>query len=423
MVAGLRISVEISENRSIRIRGPARISVIDGECYISGAKLLKGSQIIVSAYKSQAIYSRSRARVEIELGEGAGVDVAKPEEEPLFEWLEAAYKLAAKGSRVVVIGPTESGKTSFSVLLANIAIEQGLRPCIVDGDVGQEDIGPPGFVALSCPSKQFVWLRDLEPQAMRFIGHNNPLMGSYRLVASIADLVSKASNQGDLIVINTDGWVSSPQAIEMKLDIARYVEASHIVALAGGSFMGHLPRKGFAEIVVLRSPQGVRVRSREERRVLRSQAYKKAFEGSVQRSFSIGEVIITGSCLFSGNPVSGEELSQLSEALSVKVLYASILENTIYALTEGGRESDKPLRLRDGREVVVIPKGSEKGLLCSLVSRTREEFPCIVDSIDTESLRINVVTRYQGDVSAIIIGRIKLDESYEDSWRGSRCQI
>ena len=423
MVAGLRISVEISENRSIRVRGPARISVVDGECYISGARLSKGSRIIISMYKSQAIYSRTRALAEIELGEGAGVDVAKPEEEPLFEWLEAAYKLATKGSRVVVIGPTESGKTSFSSLLANVSLEKGLRPCIIDGDIGQEDIGPPGFVALSCPSSQFVWLRDLEPQAMRFVGYNNPLMGSSRLVASIADLSLKASSQGDLVIINTDGWVSTPQAIEIKLDIARYAGATHIVALAGGSFVRHFPKTGFAEVVVLRSPQNIRTRSREERRTLRSQAYRKAFEGSVVRSFMVGEVIVSGSCLFSGNPVPKEELPQLSETLSARVLYASILENTIYALAEGWREGDRPVRLKDGREVVVIPRGGEKGLLCSLISSTRDEYPCIVDSIDPESMRINVVTKYQGDVNAILVGRIRLDEGYEDSWRGPRCPI
>ncbi len=423
MVTGLRISTEISENRSIRVRGPARVSVVDGECYISGARLSKGSQIVISAYKSQAIYARSRALVEVELGEGSGVDVARPEEEPLFEWLEAAYRLAVKGSRVIVIGPVESGKTSFSTLLANIALERGLRPCIIDSDIGQEDIGPPGFVALSCPSRQFVWLRDLGPQALRFVGYNNPSMGASRLIASIADLSAKASSQGDLVVINTDGWVSSPQAIEMKLDIARYVGATHIVVLAGGSFVGHLPKLGSPEILILRSPQGVKTRSREERRMLRTQAYRKAFEGSMVRSFKIGEVLIEGSCLLTGSPIAREELSQISEALSAKVIYASMLENTIYALVESGRESDRILRLRDGREVIAIPRGGEKGLLCSLVSRGGNEYPCIVDSIDLDSMVISVVTKYQGDVSSIVIGRIRLDEGYEDIWRGSRCPI
>ncbi|MEM1611285.1 MAG: Clp1/GlmU family protein, partial [Sulfolobales archaeon] len=236
----MRVLIEISEGRSARVRGPARISIADGECYITGARLSKGSQVVVSAYKSIAIYAKTSARVEVELGEGGGVDVAKPEEEPLLEWVEAAGRIASKGSKVVVIGPIESGKTTFTTLLANIAIEKGLKPCIVDADVGQEDIGPPGFIALSCPSKQFVWLRDLEPMSMRFVGHNNPSMGGSRLIAAIADLALKASTMGDLVVINTDGWVSSPQAIEMKLDIARFIGATHIVALAGGSFIGSI---------------------------------------------------------------------------------------------------------------------------------------------------------------------------------------
>ncbi len=419
----MRVSIEISEGRSARVKGPARISIADGECYITGARLSKGSQVVVSAYKSLAIYARTSAKIDVELGEGGGVDVARPEEEPLLEWVEAAEKIASKGSKIVVIGPVESGKTTFTTLVANTAIERGLRPCIVDADVGQEDIGSPGFIALSCPTKQFVWLRDLEPISMRFIGHNTPSMGASRLVAAVADLALKGSAIGDLVVINTDGWISAQQAIEMKLDIARFVGATHIVALAGGSFIGSMPRKGLAEIIILRSPQGIRTRSREERKILRSQAYRKAFEGSTMRSLSISDVTIIGSCLLSGTPMSKEEVSQLSEILGVNVLYATTLEGIIYALVDGGREVERAVKLRDGREVIQIQKGGEKGLLCSAISRTGDEYPCIVDALDIASNKINIVTRYQGEIAAIVIGRIRVDEMFEDSWRGSRCPI
>mgnify|MGYP000207819932 CR=1 FL=1 len=419
----MRVSIEVSGGRSVRVKGPARISIADGECYITGARLSKGSQVVVSAYKSLAIYARTSAKIDVELGEGGGVDVARPEEEPLLEWVEAAEKIASKGSKIVVIGPVESGKTTFTTLVANTTIEKGLRPCIVDADVGQEDIGPPGFIALSCPTKQFVWLRDLEPMSMRFIGHNTPSIGASRLVAAVADLALKGSAIGDLVVINTDGWISAPQAIEMKLDIARFVGATHIVALAGGSFIGPLSRKGLAEIIILRSPQGVRTRSREERKILRSQAYRKAFEGSTVRSLNISDVTIIGSCLLSGTPMPKEEISQLSEILGVNVLYASTLEGAIYALVEGGREVERAVKLRDGREVIQIQKGGEKGLLCSAISKTGDEHPCIVEALDIASNKINIVTRYQGEIAAMVIGRIKVDETFEDSWRGSRCPI
>jgi polynucleotide 5'-hydroxyl-kinase GRC3/NOL9 len=419
----VKVSIDISGGRSARVRGPARISIVDGECYVAGARLSKGSQVVVSSYKSLAIYARSDAKVDVELGEGGGVDVARPEDEPLLEWVDAAGRIASKGSTIVVIGPTESGKTTFTTLLANTAIEKGLRPCIVDADIGQEDIGPPGFIALSCPSRQFVWLRDLEPMSMRFVGYNAPSMGASRLIASIADLASRGSSIGDLVVINTDGWVSLPQAIEMKLDIARFVRATHIVALAGGSYIGSISRKGVGEMIILRSPQGIRTRTREERRILRSQAYRKAFEGSTMRSLNISDIMIIGSCLLTGTPLPKEEISQISEILGVNILYATSLEETIYALVEGSRDVDRPIKLRDGREVIQIPRGGEKGLLCSVISREGNEYPCILDSVDPISNRINIVTKYQGEAVAIAIGRIKVDEAYEDSWRGSRCPI
>jgi hypothetical protein len=58
----MRVSIEVSGGRSVRVKGPARISIADGECYITGARLSKGSQVVVSAYKSLAIYARTSAK-------------------------------------------------------------------------------------------------------------------------------------------------------------------------------------------------------------------------------------------------------------------------------------------------------------------------------------------------------------------------
>lgn len=424
----MRLSVRIEPGKPLRLRGPARLSVIDGECFIAGARLSKGSQTVIPVYKSQSVYALSDALVEIDLGEGSGLDVVRPEEDVLPEWVEKASAMAAKGSRVVVAGPVEAGKTSFATLLANIAVDKGLRPCIVDADIGQEDIGPPGFVALSCPSSQFVWLRDLEPDALRFVGTTSPSTWAPRLLAAVLDLSLRAASMGDLVVINTDGWVASPQAVEAKLDMARLSRATHLVLLASGSFAAPLPKSvPGLEIVVLRSPQGVRPRSREERRILRGQAYRKAFEGSRQRILRIGEIVPVGSCLLSHPPLSSGELEELSQISGARILYASRSDSAVYTYAEAeaqrDRDFEKPARLKDGRELVIIPRGSEKGLLCSLVDPRGEEHPCIVESLDPLKGLISVVTRYSGEVAAIVFGRIRVDESYEDSWRGSRCPI
>ena len=64
-------------------------------------------------------------------------------------WNEAVERiLAGVGRRGLILGRADSGKTGFLTLLVNRAVGKGLRVAVIDGDLGQSDIGPPGSVSL-----------------------------------------------------------------------------------------------------------------------------------------------------------------------------------------------------------------------------------------------------------------------------------
>lgn len=48
---------------------------------------------------------------------------------------------------VVLVGPTDSGKTTLSKILLNYATRKGHSPVFVDLDIGQGSITVPGMVA------------------------------------------------------------------------------------------------------------------------------------------------------------------------------------------------------------------------------------------------------------------------------------
>lgn len=54
--------------------------------------------------------------------------------------------LVIQGPRVIVVGPTDSGKSSLSKMLLSWAAKQGWKPTYVDLDIGQGSITIPGCI-------------------------------------------------------------------------------------------------------------------------------------------------------------------------------------------------------------------------------------------------------------------------------------
>ncbi|KAJ6421712.1 hypothetical protein OIU84_028989 [Salix udensis] len=54
---------------------------------------------------------------------------------------------SSQGPRVIVVGPTDSGKSTLSRMLLSWAAKQGWKPTFVDLDIGQGSITAPGCIA------------------------------------------------------------------------------------------------------------------------------------------------------------------------------------------------------------------------------------------------------------------------------------
>src|SRR5919197_322767 len=87
---------------------------------------------------------------------------------------DAIATLTSHPGRIFVVGGVDSGKTTFARRLALAALESGQSVALVDADLGQSTIGPPGTVGL----KLVTGREDLEegapPDAMAFVGAISP---------------------------------------------------------------------------------------------------------------------------------------------------------------------------------------------------------------------------------------------------------
>ncbi len=411
------LELKIPRNSMIRISGPAEIVISEGSLMVLGAELAKGDKVSISEYRSYALKALEDTRILVGLGERGKIEWVGPDTEPLEEWVsiaEAVIDGCTLPCRVVVMGPVDSGKTSFTALLANRALARGVPVALIDSDVGQADIGPPGFVSLSLPSDWILWLRELEPSSMRFIGSIEPAPVVGRIVSQTVILVERAEREGaGLTVVDTDGWVEGWNALEYKGDLVRTAGIDRIIVLGDPGLYGFLQKLRPGRVYYARSPVVKVSRDAVDRGNLRSMNYRRFLEGGLSREIDLGGVSVFGSCLFSSQPFGGNGIkSRLESVLGRAVEYIGRYPGGYCIVVETGEESlgviSKAVQRELSGDVIILDKFGFKGVLVGL-SDGASDHPAVVEDVDLDRRVIRVKTRYRGDVEAVFFGRIRLE--------------
>lgn len=165
---------------------------------------------------------------------------------------------------VALVGPTDAGKSSLSTYLVNIHTSQGKKVCIVDADVGQSDIGPPGFVSYSCTTSPIPHISELEPYDAYFVGTTNLQGVEELLVAGVVWGVRRSIAQyPHLVVINTPGWTTG-RGLQLLRAVVDAVEPT-VINIGETALPGRLISK----------PRHVLPRGPQERRELRNLSYRR----------------------------------------------------------------------------------------------------------------------------------------------------
>jgi polynucleotide 5'-kinase involved in rRNA processing len=158
---------------------------------------------------------------------GGDAEVAKAHD-------EAIERLAARPGRVFVVGGVDSGKTTFAHRLAGAGMAAGHVVAIVDADLAQSTIGPPGTVGLKIVREHSDLAGDAF-DALAFVGAMSPRNHFLPFVTGTAKLVMRAIEMGArLIVVDTSGLIDGVAGQTLKLTKAELCRPHHVVALHHG---------------------------------------------------------------------------------------------------------------------------------------------------------------------------------------------
>ncbi len=251
-----------------------------------------------------------------------------------------ALEAARAGSRLLLIGRTDSGKSTLAAALASEGYAAGRSVAVVDADVGQSSIGPPACVGLARVERNCVSLSDLTPAAIDFVGACSPVGHLLQAAASTALLAASAREHGaETVVIDTTGLVSGGVARALKGAKIRLVDPDAVVALQEEDEVEHLlapyRSRSRPRVIRLHISRAVKIRTREERASRRQRSFAAYFARAQPVELSWEDAPIENSAWTSGEPVPGHMRAYAEECVACEVLHAERRADGIFLIVAG----------------------------------------------------------------------------------------
>ncbi|PIC23359.1 hypothetical protein B9Z55_017089 [Caenorhabditis nigoni] len=201
------------------------------------------------------------------------------------------FGVTQRGPRIMLVGPTDVGKTTVSRILCNYAVRKGGTPILVDLDVGQNNISVPGTIGAMLVQKTADVVDGFErnmPLVLNF-GHTSPgenLPLYETLLKGLASTMNSqieenpAAKLGGMI-INTCGWVDEcgytcilKSAAAFEVDVVVVIDHERLYNVLRRDLpdfvtVTHVPKSG-----------GVEQRPRHIRKIARKENVHRYFYGT-----------------------------------------------------------------------------------------------------------------------------------------------
>jgi polynucleotide 5'-hydroxyl-kinase GRC3/NOL9 len=331
---------------------------------------------------------------------------------------EAAVARALDARVVLVIGETDTGKTSFTTFLATTLLERGLSVAVVDADLGQSDIGPPTTVGLGRLGLPVERLGDAEVVGLYFVGSTSPQGHLLPTVLGTRAMAQKALRLGfDRVIVDTSGLVQGEMGRQLKQHKIDFVEPDLVLCLQRSGECEHILRpyaSGDRPGVLRLAPSGAtRRRSQEERRQHRERSLQAYLAGSRAVSLDLGRVVLRQPALFVGPPLPPRQVEDLAALLDDMVLWAERRGSELVLVTPDPLKEPQVRQVQKRHEDLGLANYSLddfQGVVAGLDDARRETLGLgVVRSVDFAKPALVVETPVsEGEVAAVRLGRHKV---------------
>jgi polynucleotide 5'-hydroxyl-kinase GRC3/NOL9 len=159
--------------------------------------------------------------------------IPEPSWGALFEAL-----LQQKGT-VLLIGATNSGKSTLTQYLLRRFTENNTPVAIVDADIGQSSLGLPGTITMKV-LKKTENAGAFHDEKTFFIGSLNPAQKIPLMIEGTTYLLHQAKKQADHILVDTTGLIHGAYGRALKMGKINTIKPETIVALERQKELEHI---------------------------------------------------------------------------------------------------------------------------------------------------------------------------------------
>jgi polynucleotide 5'-hydroxyl-kinase GRC3/NOL9 len=382
----LKLSITLERGKVLLVKGKAYASC-KGDVSLLGVNV-NGRSINIRHGKILPFEANSdNALVMLELynGEYSIKDASEGLGTSIWRCVEHVFEYYANSNirpfKVMLIGATDSGKSTLSTYIANLALSRGLKVCIVDADIGQGDIAPPACMG-SCILNDYTFdLRDVKGGNCNyyFIGKLSPMGIEGYVIQGLKYLISNVKS--DICIVNTDGYIDGYGSI-YKVRMIDVVKPEVVVIL--GNFTYDV--KGVCQNVLnLPTPSEV-YKSKEDRVARRIEQYRRFINPDNSRllTFRIS--------------------SKVYELMGKRVIIMSNKSNHDYNSIRGFKDDE--LKKDDA---LTLSASILNGMFVALsMYNTTVGFGLILSSTDGY---VRMMSSYEGEFDKIILSSIRLDSN------------
>jgi polynucleotide 5'-hydroxyl-kinase GRC3/NOL9 len=273
------------------------VQLVSGTVEVFGALVKERKKVLVREGKRLPFFVREKAVLDISLGGNASINQVIGRSTIPQSWnkpIEAILS-AQKGPKVILIlGKIDSGKSSYCTYLVNKLVEGKCRVAILDGDLGQSDIGPSGTLGYSFTSKPLTELSDLSLEDAFFVGVTSPIKAVTKTIEGLTALKAQISEQPvDFILINTDGWVAGDIAVNYKTALIKELKPDLIVGLPQADELEALLANIEETTIIMVEPSSsLNQRSPERRKSLREMTYARYLKDAKMQNYPMSQLTI-----------------------------------------------------------------------------------------------------------------------------------
>jgi polynucleotide 5'-hydroxyl-kinase GRC3/NOL9 len=334
-------------------------------------------------------------------------------------WQQACDTICTTSSLSIVIGPVDSGKSTFCMVLANHALTAGRRPALIDTDPGQSDVGPPATLGMMLVRHQMRYPDDTSPAALHFIGATTPVGHLADITAGVVRLTHVARDEGaDLLIVNTSGLVTGPGRALKASKIAA-LTPDHVVSIAPNgetdAILKNLRRTATPTIHRLLPSQHARTRNAIERKQRRERQFSAYFHDAQQIVLNFQEIRLQGGIWQNGVPFDTMMRAYCEGQLDTEIFWGERTNEGVFLITRDlPRHADIKLITETFRRARVIPYADLQGLLVGLIGADSTHLGMgIIETVDfaKKTMTLRSPMKDTNRITVIHLGSMRLSPS------------